>query len=162
MKPAQFELSADTRFLRQKLHEMKPGDTLTYAELSQAVSKPVKGSFSALQSAKRSLLKEGYVFSAVVGEGIKRLTDGEVVSAADGDITSMRRRARKAGLKLSTVSYDTLAPEKQLSLSAKSSIIGAVAALTTAKAITRMEKAVTGRSGELPIAETMKALGYVV
>lgn len=160
MKPALFELSADTRFIRQRLHEMAPGDTVSYADLSAIIGKTVSGETSALGSARRSLIKEGYVFSPVRGQGIRRLTDAEVVSAADGDIDGMRRKARRAGMKLSTVSVENLPPDKQIAHAAKSSIAGAVAAITTATAVQKIEKAAAGRSGELPIAETMKALGY--
>lgn len=160
MKPAQFELSADTRFIRQRLHELRPGDSVPYTELSALINKTVEGATPALQSAKRSLLKEGYVFAPIFGEGIKRLADDEVVTAADGDIATMRRRARKAGMKLSTVSYEQLTPTKQLALTAKVSIVGAIAAIATGRAIVAIEKVASGKSGELPIAETMRALGY--
>jgi hypothetical protein len=158
MKPAQFEMSADARFLRQKLHEMKPGETVSYADLTALIGKSVTGNFSALQTAKRSLLKEGYVFSPVRGEGVKRLTDADVV--AQDDITPIRRHARRIGKKLSTVSYEQLNPAQQLQHTAKASIVGMVAAVATEKAVEKIEKAATGRSGELPIGETLKALGY--
>ncbi len=160
MKPAQFEVSADTRFIRQRLHEMNPGDFISYGELTNLISKPVNGAIPCLQSARQSLLREGFVFGNIRGEGIKRLSDAEIVTASDMDISTMRRRARKAGKKLSTVSYELLPPEKQLSYTAKISIVGAIAAIATDKAIGLIEKTAGGRSGELPIAETMRALGY--
>ena len=162
MKPALFELSTDARFIRQRLHGMKPGDTVSYTDLATIIGKSVTGSLSALKTAKRGLLKEGYVFSPIRGEGLRRLTDAEVVGAADSDIAMIRRKARKTGAKLSTVSYEKLPAPKQLAHTAKASIVGAVAAITTNKAMTKIESAVGGRSGELPISETMKALGYNV
>lgn len=160
MRPAMFELSADARFLRQELQKLKPGEEITYGRLSQIVGKEVRGSFPALQSARRGLVKDGFIFSPVRGEGIRRLTDNEVVDAASGDITRMRRHARRAGLRLSTVEVDKLTPEKQVAFTAKASIIGAVSALTTEKAIAKVEKVSGGRAEELPIAQTLKALGF--
>jgi len=162
MKPAQFELSADTRFLRQKLAEVKAGDTISYAALSEAVGKPVDGAFSALQSARRKMEKEGFVFSPIRGVGLIRLDDAGVIDAADSDIAAMRRKARRSGVKLSTVSYDALPDGKKLAFTAKASIVGAIAAIATNKAVAKLEKAAGGRSGELPITETLKALGYSV
>lgn len=158
MKPAQFEMSADARFLRQRLHEMKPGDNVTYEELGKLLGKTVTGSTSALQTAKRSLLKEGFVFSAVRGEGVQRMTDAAVVAA--DDISPLRRHARRVGKKLSTVSYEALSAQQQLAHTAKASIIGMVTAVTTETAVLKVEKAASGRAGELPISETLKALGY--
>lgn len=158
MKPVQFEMSADARFLRQELSKLKPGDSTSYAELSAAIGKPVTGAMAALQTAKRSLLREGFVFSPIRGEGVHRLTDVEVV--ASDDISPLRRHARRLGKKLSTVSYEQLDPAHQLALTAKSSVVGMVAAVTTEKAIEKVAAAASGRAGELPISETLKALGY--
>lgn len=158
MKPALFELSADARFLRQRLHELKPGETVSYTELSKLISKTVVGSTPALQSAKRGLLKEGYVFSPVRGEAVRRLTDSDVV--AGDDISPLRRHARRVGKKLSTVSYDGLSAQQQLAHTAKASIVGMVVAVTTETAVAKIEKAAGGRAGELPIGETLRALGY--
>jgi hypothetical protein len=160
MKPARFELSADTRFIRQALEAVKPGEMISYAALSKLISKTVSGQTPALQTARRTLVKDGYVFSAVTGTGFRRLTDGEIVAASGSDIAAVRRKARRAGLKLSTVSFEALTPEQQLAHAAKASIVGAVAAITTDKAVAQVEKAASGRSSELPVGETLKALGY--
>jgi hypothetical protein len=85
-----------------------------------------------------------------------------VIDAADSDIAAMRRKARRSGVKLATVSYDALPEGKKLAFTAKASIVGAIAALATNKAVAKLEKAAGGRSGELPITETLKALGYTV
>lgn len=158
MKPAQFEMSADARFLKQRLQQVQPGQSVTYDELSTLIGKRVSGGTSALQTAKRSLLKDGYVFSPIRGEAIKRLTDADVVST--DDITPLRRHARRVGKKLSTVSYETLSQPQQLAHTAKASIVSMVAAVTTETAVSKIEKAAGGRSGELPIGETLKALGF--
>jgi len=160
MKPAQFELSTDARFIRQRLHEMKPGDEISYEELGKDINKDVTGGMSALQSAKRSLLRDGFVFSAVTGVGIKRLIDVEIVKVGDKDIAVMRRRASKARLKLSTVSAEGLTPASNLDLIAKQSIIGAISIVTDHRSVEAIRGAVGGRSTELPIAATLKALGY--
>lgn len=158
MKPAIFELSADARFIRQRLHELKPGESVSYTELSKIIGKTVVGSTPALQSAKRGLLREGYVFSPVRGEAVRRMTDADVV--AGDDITPLRRHARRVGKKLSTVSYEGLSAQQQLAHTAKASIVGMVVAVTTENAVAKIEKAAGGRAGELPIGETLKALGY--
>lgn len=158
MKPAQFEMSADTRFLKQRLQQAQPGQSITYSELSALIGKTVSGSTSALQTAKRSLLKDGYVFSPIRGEGLQRLTDANVV--AEDHISPLRRHARRIGRKLSTVSYEALTAEQQLTHTAKTSIVAMVTSVTTENAVTKIEKAAGGRSGELPISETLKALGF--
>ena len=160
MKPPQFELSADTRFLRQKLHEMKPGDFISYADLSELISKDVTGATAALASAKRGLLKEGYVFGTVRGEGVKLLVEIDTLKASDMGVQAIRRRSRLEARKLSTVSPDKLPANMQSAFTAKLSIFGAISSFATEKAVTAIEKAAGGRAGELPISETLRALGY--
>lgn len=160
-KPAIFEMSPDTRLLRQRLARMGKGETITYAELSAEISKEVTGGFSALQSARRSLLNdEGFVFSPVRGEGLKRLNDSEIVAASDGDIVALRRRSKRAARKLSSAEFDALTEEEKLQHTAKASVLGAVAAMTTEKAVTAVSKVAQGRANELPIRDTLKAMGY--
>lgn len=160
MKPApSFELSPDTRFLRQRLHELKPGEEIAYAELGKLISKEVSGSSAALQSAMRGMRKDGYVFSPIRGVGVRRLTDAEIVAASDGDIDAIRRKAKRGAQKLAQADFAKLNNKQQLSQVAKLSIMGAVAAMVTNRAVDAVEKAAGGQAGELPIKSTLKALG---
>jgi hypothetical protein len=153
-----FELGPETRFLRQHLRKLEKDELASYRDLSLVVGKPVNGASHTLQSAIRGLLREGLVFATIRGVGIKRLTDAQIVSAADRDITSVRRRSKRAAKKLVVSDYQKLTAKQQLEHTAKISIMGAIASMTSDRAIAAIEKVASGRSGELPIAETIKAL----
>lgn len=161
MKPAMFEMSPDTRLLRQRLRTVAVGGTITYAELGSVISKPVTGSFPALQSAIRSLLRhDAIVFAAIRGVGLKRLNDEDIVSVADRDVDGVRRKAKRGVLKLSSVAdYSALPPAKQLAHTARMSVLTAVAHMATDGGMKKVEAAAAGRSGELPISDTLRAFG---
>lgn len=159
MKRSIFEMSADTRLLRQALAAVPAGGSIGYQDLSAAISKPVGGGTASLQSARNSLLRdEGIVFSPVRGVGLCRLTDAQIVAASAQDLGGLRRKAKKAARKITSVSdYSTLPAADQLRHTAALSVFTAVAGLTSESGVKRVEAAANGRSGELPIAETMKA-----
>lgn len=159
MKPAIFEMSPDTRLIRQRLREMKVGDFVSYTDLSSLISKPVSGATSSLQSAVGSLLRQdSIVFSVIRGEGLKRLNDSEIVAASDCDVDAVRRRAKKAATKITSVQdFAKLTSKEQLAHTTKLSIFTAVASMASDKGIKAVANVATGRSSELPIAETLRA-----
>jgi hypothetical protein len=158
-RPMTFEASPDTRLLRAKLKSIEIGQSVTYAELSQVISRPVSGSSVPLRSALRGLLHdEQRVFGVIRGVGVKRLADPEIVEASDSDVDSIRRKAKKAARKLTAIQdYAQLDPAHQLAHTARLSIVGAIASMTTDKAIKKIEAVSSGRASELPIAETLRA-----
>ena len=158
-KPMMFEASPDARLLRGRLKAVEIGQMVTYVELSAVVSRTVGGAFGPLRTALRSLLHdEQRVFGVVRGIGLKRLSDAEIVEAADSDIDSVRRKARRAARKLTSVQdFAAMDPAKQLAHTARLSIFGAIGHMTTESAVRKIETAATGRATELPIAETLKA-----
>lgn len=154
-----FEMSADARLLRQKLASLKPGDFIKYADLSAEISKDVSGGTPALQTAKRSLLQnEGFVFSCVRGEGLKRLNDEEIVAASDQDVNRIRRSAKKGARKLASVeNYAAMSNAAQLRHTTRLSVMTAVAHMASSRGIQKLEGTAAGRAKELPISETLAA-----
>lgn len=159
MKPAIFEMSPNTRLIRQRLATAAVGDLIGYRELSALISSPVSGETAALQSARNSLLvQERRVFGCIRGEGLKRLNDSEIVAAADGDIDGIRRRAKKAVCKITSVQdFAGMTAKDQLAHTTKTSIFTAVASMSSDKGMKKIGTAVGGRASELPIAETLRA-----
>ncbi len=159
MKPALFQASPTTRLLRQKLKTVPVGSTVSYADLGAEISETVSGVHSGLQSARNSLLRSDHmVFSAIPGEGLKRLTDSEIVAASDQDIDGIRRKARKAAIKVTSVKdFAGLPPKDQIGHTTKLSIFTAVASMASDRGLKKVEAAVGGRASELPIGDTLKA-----
>lgn len=163
MRPAIFEMSPDTRLLRQHLRTAKIGDVLTYADLSKVLGKPVDSSHPSLRSAINSVLKhDNFVFAAIRKIGIERLSDERIVSASDGDIDAIRRKAKRGARKLTSIAdYAAMTSNKQLAHTARLSVLTMVAYSTTDAGLKKVEQASQGRKTELPLQETLRAFGLV-
>ena len=154
-----FELSIDTKLLYEELLRVEPGANITYKTLSDCLGRSVEGATSSLQSAiKRTLKRDGIVFSNIFGLGYRRLTDAEIVKDSFRDIAGMRRRARRAGDKLTKVQdFQSLTQQEQISHNARLSVFSAIAQMSKGKAVEKIEQAVSESKRELPFAETLAA-----
>lgn len=158
------ETSPETRLLIKRLKEAKVGEKISYADLSEAAGVKITGASYQLTTARNHLLRESnYVFDAIRGQGVVRLSDDALVTTeSDKDITKSRRHAKKAAKKLSCVEdYSALSPSHQMAHTIKISFFGAIAHMARGNQLEKAAQAVGGRSGELPIAETLKAFGLV-
>lgn len=160
-KPAAFEISADTRLVLQRLREVTVGELVTYRELGAAISKDLSGASGCLHRAREKLVRnEQIVFSVVRNVGLRRLNDRDIVAATAGDVGAIRRHAKRAVRKVTSISdFAALPSADQLRHTAALSIFAAVAEVSSEKGLKRVEKAAQGRSGELPIAQTLSAFG---
>jgi hypothetical protein len=160
--PMQFEMSADARFLYQSLRAAKAGDVVTYAELGEVIGKIVHGGMGALQTAIRVALREDrFVFSAVRKVGVKRLTDAEIVTLGESETSGTHRRVKRTARRLTAIQdYASLSPPSQLRHTALLSVNTMIADATRVQNITRVANVSHGRSTELPIHETLKAMGF--
>jgi hypothetical protein len=156
-----FEMSPDTRLLRQHLRAAIVGQTMTYDELSKVIGKPVDSANTSLRSAINSVLRHDHiVFAAIRKVGIERLSDDRIVSASDQDIDGIRRKAKRGAIKLTSISdYDKLTPAKQLMHTARLSVLTMVAYSTSDGGLKKIEKAAVGKKTELPLKETLAAFG---
>lgn len=161
MKPAIFEMSPDTRLLRQYLREVKVGETVTYADLSSVIGKPVVSSTGSLRSALNSVLRHDcFVFAAIRKVGIERLSDERIVSNSDADIDGIRRKAKRGARKLASIGdYSALPAPKQLAHTARMSILTMIAYTASDAGLKKIEAASAGHRKELPLQETLKAFG---
>lgn len=159
MKPASFEMSADTRLIRQRLCLTKIGEVVTDAELSDLIAKPVDSSSGCLRGALQSVLKnEGFVFARVHMIGVERLSDERIVADSGQAIDSIRRKARRGAKKLTCVAdYSALTPQKQIAHTARLAVFTAVAFQTTDASLKKVEDVSAGRSSQLPLLETLRA-----
>lgn len=138
---------------------MKIGEIVSYDDLGQEIAKPVAGGCPALQTARRSLLNnEGYVFAVIRGEGLKRLSDEEIVAASDQDVNRLRRVAKRGARKLASVGdYAAMSNQCQLRHTTRLSVMTAVAHMASSKGLEKLEGAAAGRAKELPISQTLAA-----
>lgn len=158
--PATFEMSSESRVLRQRLRQAKIGEVVSYAQLSADVGKAVSGASGALQSARRALLNDEHmVFDVVYGVGVKRLADAEIVAASDRDLAKVRRAAKRGARRLASIgNFAALSPKDQLRYTLGMSVLALVNHTTSDRAAQAIAASASGRASQLPITETIAAL----
>jgi hypothetical protein len=155
-KKPMFRRSYETNQLVDVLNKLKPGDSITYKQLTDAAGEEINGATPALASARRIVLNElGYVIEPIWGVGMKRLTDEEIVQSASGGTKRISRRARHEADKLSKSDFTTLDDESRKKYAVHASVFGAIAAISSGKGLRTIEQNVVGETRELPLKETL-------
>ncbi|ODN69227.1 hypothetical protein [Methylobrevis pamukkalensis] len=137
MDRPRFETSAETAMIARALKAVAIGQTISYAALSDAAGRRVDGSCGNLQSARRRLLKEDRaVFDVIVGFGLKRLEDGEIVTSSERDARLLRRAAERNVMKITAVrDFGSLTEDQQRKHSALAGLYVGIAGMASDKAI---------------------------
>jgi hypothetical protein len=153
-----FELAIDTRLIYQCLTTAKEGDTITYQQLGEAVSRKVVGADYHLQSAlRRAKRDDDMIFDNIMGVGYRRMTEAEIVSSSDNDLSRIRRGAKRSTEKLFKVKeYEKLSPELKIKHGVNASIFGALSGALTKSGIAAIENAVRASGREIPVNETLR------
>ena len=122
------QLSVDAKLIADRLEKVAVGELIEYDPIGAIIKADVQnGARGTLQSARRYLQREKHiVFEAVIGKGLKRLNDAEIVSTGIHTLARIRRTARRGASKLRCANYDTLAPEDQTRFNATASMLGAI------------------------------------
>lgn len=157
---ARFEASSDTRFMAQLLATAKPGDTISYAQLSTAIGRDVrKHARSALHSALRMQLTNGRVFEAIQNEGYRRLTDEEILrTQAVKCLTHIRKTTHKTARKGQTVDYGALSNSDKVTHNTQLSMLGAVSQMAKPSAMLTVQKAVKEKQSELAVGDVLRLM----
>ena len=156
------EIEIDARALSDLLDTAKPGDVVTYDALSQLIGRNVRGAaWSALTKARREQLKKQRLFECVRDVGLKLETDATI---AEGVPEYARKRirsvAKRCGAKLAAIAdFDKLSNDQKTRVLTAQSIVGAVAAFTSAAGARRVEKLIgeATNAKALPLAATLEA-----
>ncbi len=152
------EKASDTLILENRLRNTKPGDVVTYDELSKIMGRDVREHCSGnLQTARRTLRNEKIHFDTVSRVGLNRLTFEEAVHSTQSCI-DRSRNAAKNGLKiLENVEFSELSPISQKEHLAKSAQLAAIKLFGGSNAGKKIEAKVDGK--QLAIGETLKLFG---
>lgn len=151
--------SADTLIIENRLRETKPGDIVTYDELSKLLGRDVRAFCQAnVRTARHTLEAESIFFDCVRSEGLKRLTSNEAAFASDSHRERISSAARRGLRHLRYVPFDELEDEakrKHLTMSAQ---FGAIQLFGSSKATKKIESAVKD-TAPMAIGETLKLFG---
>lgn len=152
------EMGADARAIYQHLIKAAVGDVVTYGQAAKLSQRDVQGRERyVLETARRAAARDGFVFGAVRGVGLKRLADAEIVAEVEDVPGRVRRMCRRGNTKLSRVrDYKSLPKETQVRHNALACQLGALSLMTKPKAQAQIEQAVRTAATALPGEEALK------
>lgn len=169
-----FEISVEARLLYARLKEVSIGEVVLYTELAAIGGRPMETDedtgklidrrfplelYGALSTARRRAQKDdGIILDAVYGEGLKRLNDHEIVGTSQRYIDGTRRASRRASKRLACVAnFDDLPAESKVQHNTFMSLFGALAVITRAKSVKKLEGHVQQAHEQLPLVKTLEA-----
>ncbi len=157
-----FELTADTGFLRDRLLEVpEPDGQISWEELADCVGKKVRPggpAYSSLCSARRIVARDhGIEFVTIRGIGLQRLDDSGIAHSGE----FFRRKLRRVTLKGLRVfanlrNYSELTNEDQVLYNVSASTFGVIHFMIKPKQQKRIEAAITQSQSMLPVSKTLQ------
>lgn len=151
-----FQRGYETSLLIPALRGLKPGESVSYAELSEVCGIDIDGASYQLRTAREIVSRESDVVTeSVYGQGIRRLTDDDIVKAASRGAMLISKRAKKEGDKLSKSDFAALDESARRRYATHASVFGAIALISSSKGVKSIESAATTSQRELPLKETL-------
>ena len=153
------ELSIDSKLIYDRLLQVGVGEVVTYAELSGLIKRDIRnGAYGCLTTARRRAEKLNQcVFGVVRNEGLRRLSDNEIVESGVDVLDKTRRAARRGFHRLTCVDFDKLPEEVRVKHQTYGSIMSALVTVTKPGAVKKVEEQVVETRQQLPLASTLKA-----
>lgn len=154
-----FELSIDTRIVYDLLMKAAVGDTVTFTAIGKELGREVHGAEPHLQSAlHRCQSNDNRVFANIRKVGYKRLSDAEIVTTGERETEMLRRRAKRAGNRLTCVeNFDGLPNDLKVKHNTYLSLFGAITAMSKTGSVKKLEGEVFRAQAALPLAKTLEA-----
>lgn len=150
----------DNEAVYQYLHKHLAGDdpfeVVTYAQINKLLGYDVQQKRSALDGARRRLQKEGVRIEAVIGVGVKILTNGEAASATGDDGQKIHRHAKRVWKKAAAVKIEDLPEDKRTEFLTTTTQVGVMLEFGSSKARTRIASEVGKQQQQLPITRAIE------
>jgi len=137
--------------LFSRLQRVAIGEMAMYSELGELLGEDVAGAYGPLKTARQMALREGMVFECVRGEGVKRLSDKEIVKCSSGAAQKVRRLAKRERRKLQAVDIVQLNGDTTEYLT-NVSMLGFLTEITKPSKIKQIESRVVDSKEALPMA----------
>ena len=151
------EQSVDTRLLVALLQKAEIGQVFNYTELSERLGRSIMGAEPSLSSARRIVQRDfDIVFDVIRGQGIKRLSDAEIVALGDTLPGRVRRTARRRVQKIAKAKDGELSKDQITQRNAVVSMAGALIHMASKSNMAKLEDAVRVNAGELAVGKTLE------
>lgn len=153
-------ISIDTKVLFDRLITANVGDVIPYSELTELIGRDVRGSaIWALGGARRKAFRErSFVFAAVRNEGVKRLSDLEIVDTGEDTASRIHRMSRRGAQRLMAVAdFNALPNESKIRHNTYASLLGMTAHVTKNTQVKRLAAKIEKTQAQLPLQRTLEA-----
>lgn len=155
MQQPEFRVSADASAIARAMEQLDVGDKLTYAEIEEIVGRDAKSVRRAIATAARIMLREKrMVFGVIRNIGFVRLNDAEIVGTFDQARHRVRRASERALMRLVCVEYTSLPKDLQVRHNAALSVLGAIAEMSSAGSVRKVERSISECGTSIPSAKT--------
>lgn len=155
--PIRGQLAIETSIALERLSKAKPGETVTYKELSELCGCDVRKRRDIITTPINKLLSEqSKVFITEHGKGIRLLTNEEIPALGFKDIGRIGKIAKRSVRRLAASDYDTLSETAKIAHNTHLTILSMMERGTTKKSLTLVTEAVGKRTHPLPLGDTLK------
>lgn len=141
------ERSAESVLLEKRLLDVKPGEIISYDDMSAAAMCDVRASSLVSRVVRLMVRDHQIVFYTIRRQGIRRAESAEIVTSEQCTPKRVLRMASRSMHRLATADYDTLSNEDKLKHSATTSALGAIALFSKPASQKKIEKAITAGAG---------------
>ena len=142
-------IHVDAAIILARLKSTKPGDVITYHEMSDLIGRNVQGEARyIMETARRYAKKERIYFGVITNKGLQRLDDAGKVKAGSGMMSKIRRTTRRAAQTLAAVEdFNSLPNELKIEHNTAMSVFGILTQATSKKLQTKISERVEGVEG---------------
>ena len=155
-----FIRSIDVQTLCRAMTDTQPGEILTYQQLSALIDKDIQGEArQALISARHIVERDmQIVFGTIHKEGLKRLSDTEIVMTGQQAVARIRRASHRGANRVAVARPEKLKPEALLRQNTLLSLLAMVHGSTLESRIRKLEERVARAESKLPLEQTLIAM----
>lgn len=154
-----FTQSLETKSLTEALSNVTAGESITYSEINKSINGDVQGaSRAALATARRALLKHGYVFAVEHNLGLRRLLPREISLTTPRLLQKVRRAANKHAVELGTADMSSMTSDEQKRHGVSMLHTSLIAASVDRSTIKRVEESAP-KAGPLTLEDIRRVYG---
>lgn len=150
------ETQSEITSISALLAELQEGETLSYADASEAIGRDVQlYARQSLTAARQKIETEnGVRFETVYKEGVKRIALQDVASIGAVSRKRTRRITKKAFARLNNLRAENISDETRDAINSERVALGAILHFTSDKSVRKIAEEVK-RAGEIPLGKTL-------
>lgn len=158
-----FELAYETKVIIDMLKEAKDGDVISYEQILEKTGRTsVKAIRSNINTARKALQDDGYLFDTVFNVGLRRMSDEEIATSWEKRRKHIKKTAERSIREIGTVrNPEALSETKKYAHIIGQTIMATIRHTSTPKAVKQVEADVRAKQEQLTIGATLEAFKKV-